>query len=184
MKARRRFRGSHLAVAYIESEDKSQKLTHEKTEATSSIISTLARLRIARAMQISCFSLLHANKHVGDSYPVEKLSPPSDTGESRFLNTLAFTIPGSSSDALPDGIRWTRRRASNCGTRMLNVLAGTKKLRLTISASSYSSKTSNVDLNVPLKIVGSSGKKWDGPTSRESVLTRNDSQTATEVCKT
>lgn len=45
----------------------------------SSMINSLVRLRIARAMQINCFS------------PAEKFSPPSDTGESRFRKTLTLS---------------------------------------------------------------------------------------------
>ena len=48
-----------------------------------------------------------------ESHPVEKFSPPSETGESRLRNTLAFT-PSSSSETSFGGMRCTRRRASYC----------------------------------------------------------------------
>jgi hypothetical protein len=68
----------------------------------SSITSTFERFKMARAIHNSCFS------------PVEKFSPPSDTGESRFRKMLAFTV-SSSKEALSssDGNRCTRRSASN-----------------------------------------------------------------------
>ena len=47
-----------------------------------------------------------------DSYPVEKLSPPSDTEESKSLKTLALTMSDASAGVSSDGMRWTRRSAS------------------------------------------------------------------------
>lgn len=95
----------------------------------------------------------------GVTHPVEKLSPPSETGESKFRNTLIFSIVSSwSGMRSPEGMRWTRRRAS-----YLFDLAGQRldwryiyEHRLTISASSCSLKMSRVVRRVPLIIVGSS----------------------------
>lgn len=87
---------------------------------TSSMTSTLERFRIALAMHRSCFSLSFANiSYEGgileptDTYPAEKLSPPSETGESRFRKTLTLIVSGVSSGTSSDGIKCTRRRASN-----------------------------------------------------------------------
>ena len=138
---------------------------HMHSRRTSSITSTFDRLRIARAMHSSCFSLQRCqptsplSRSAIGTYPVEKLSPPSDTGESRSRNTFVLTSSGSDAAASVEGIRCTRRSASNlrashgqrCGP--LKDLGGP-----TISASSYSSNTSNVDRTVPLRIVGSSAK--------------------------
>ena len=44
--------------------------------------------------------------------PVEKLSPPSDTDESKSRKTLALTMLDASVGASSDGMRWTRRSAS------------------------------------------------------------------------
>lgn len=86
---------------------------------TSSITNTLERFRIARAMQSSCFSLLgKCQRTIGvacwSPYPVEKFSPPSETGESKFRNTLALTVSAASSGVSSDGIKCTRRSASYC----------------------------------------------------------------------
>ena len=70
---------------------------------TSSMTSTLDRFKMARAMQSNCFSLecrcqsvMEYDKLL-DSHPVEKFSPPSDTGASRLRNTFAFTTSEVSS---------------------------------------------------------------------------------------
>lgn len=46
-------------------------------------------------------------------HPVEKFSPPSDTDESKLRKTFSLMVSGTSSGVPSDGIRWTRRRASN-----------------------------------------------------------------------
>jgi hypothetical protein len=50
----------------------------------------------------------------GRLYPVEKFSPPSVTTKSRLRKTLAFTVSGVSAGISPEGMRCTRRSASNC----------------------------------------------------------------------
>jgi len=87
--------------------------------------------------------------------PVEKFSPPSDTGDSRLRKTFAFSV-SSFSSAVSDGIRCTRRSASYWDIRQW--WFGSIKRRHTISESWYSSKTSKVDRRVPERIVGSSAK--------------------------
>ena len=63
---------------------------------TSSMTSTLDRFKMALAMQSNCFSLEMVRKCrelvKEGTYPVEKFSPPSDTGASRSRNTLALTV--------------------------------------------------------------------------------------------
>jgi hypothetical protein len=133
--------------------------TRHKWFQTSSMSNTFDLFKMARAMQSSCFSLYGGliraiRNNAGPSHPVEKFSPPSDTGASRSRKTLALTAAaGPSSSEL--GMRWTRRSASNWKT--FSITVNFKRL-LTISASSYSSKTSRVDRRVPLRIVGSSAK--------------------------
>ena len=70
-------------------------------------IAAASRFQTAHDMSVrpSC------GNEIGDPHPVEKFSPPSDTGESRLRKTLAFT-PSSSSETSPSGMRCTRRRAS------------------------------------------------------------------------
>ena len=61
-------------------------------------------------MQSSCFSLYThecKSREEDSTYPVEKFSPPSETGESRLRNTFAFTVSASSVEP-SEGMRWTR----------------------------------------------------------------------------
>lgn len=90
------------------------------------------------------------------SYPVEKLSPPSETGESKSLNTFTFSSSFSTTGTSSDGMRWTLRRASNWKNVQSDEIPDKKIWSRTISASSYSLNTSNVERRVPLRIVGSS----------------------------
>lgn len=128
---------------------------------TSSITSTLVRLRIARAMHKSCFSLTwpettEASKAGEGTHPVEKFSPPSETRESRSRKTLTLTVSAASAGRSADGMRWTRRNASYYKlVHHFSIWEGSSE-GLTISASLYSPNTSKVDLRVPLRTVGSS----------------------------
>jgi hypothetical protein len=84
--------------------------TATNLDVASSIINTLVRLRIARAIQINCFS------------PAEKFSPPSDTGESRLRKTFTlseFIVVGSLASS-SNGMRWTRRSTSYYGNSTVN----------------------------------------------------------------
>lgn len=47
------------------------------------------------------------------THPVEKFSPPSETDESKLRNTFALIVSAASSKVSSDGIRCTRRKASN-----------------------------------------------------------------------
>jgi hypothetical protein len=139
-------------------------------ERTSSITRTLERLRIALAIQRSCFSLQFMGRQTWTArcefiYPVEKFSPPSETKESRLRNTFALIVSAASSEVSSVDIRCTRRKASNLKMTIIGFFLKrivnnktTETWTLTISASSYSLKTSRVERKVPLKIVGSSGQ--------------------------
>lgn len=125
--------------------------------------SILDLFRMALAIHSSCFSLLRRKYDrpfelsAIYTHPVEKLSPPSDTEESRSRKTFALTVLAASSGVSSDGIRWTRRRASYYEKPWEGFEYKESNFKRTISASWYSSNTSKVDLRLPLKMVGSSG---------------------------
>ena len=91
-----------------------------------------------------------------DTHPAEKFSPPSETGESRLRKTLALIASVVASVSSSAGMRWTRLRASYYAPVWSAAEQDFAIITRTISTSSYSLKTSKVDLRVPLKMVGSS----------------------------
>ena len=138
-----------------------------KSYHTSSMRRTFARFKMARAIQSSCFSLKRRTTSAQvissmsgeDTHPAEKFSPPSETGESRLRKTLALIALVLASESSSEGMRWTRRRASYYA-RVMSVAEQDFAIETrTISTSSYSLKTSKVDLRVPLKMVGSSSER-------------------------
>src|ERR1700683_2343531 len=119
--------------------------------------------------------------------PVEKFSPPSETGESKLRKTFALTVSAASCGVSSDGIKWTRRRASYLKlTRMkYSTAMNERTVQLTISGSWYSSNTSRVERKVPLKIVGSSNdysQHW--LKFPPATLTRNNCQLRAKIRQT
>src|SRR5882762_4168741 len=71
----------------------------------------------SRHTQKLFFAVIHKRqtrtKFLASAHPEEKFSPLSETGESKSRNIFALTVSMASCEVSSDGIKCTRRKASN-----------------------------------------------------------------------